>query len=276
MPFRYEVTPGYFAAAATSLLAGRDFTAHDQKGSPAVGILNAEFARRMFGSVDAAMGRFFRLQDGTRVQIVGIVENGKYLSTTEDRQPAVFLCSLQWPAISSYIVVRSQRPPDQLAALVRDTARKVEPGLPADVQSWNTLLGVALFPARMATLALGVLGGIGAILSITGIFAMAAYSVSRRLKELGIRVALGARRTQVLQTALGRALNLLALGSAGGVVLGFLASRVLASVVYGATPRDPFVVAGVILSMALLGLVATWVPAQRALAANPMVLLREE
>jgi ABC-type antimicrobial peptide transport system permease subunit len=116
----------------------------------------------------------------------------------------------------------------------------------------------------------------GAILSITGIFGMAAYSVSKRLRELGIRVALGAQRSEVLREALGRAIRLLALGSAAGLILGMLASRVLAAIVYQATPRDPVVLAGVVLAMALLGLVATWIPARRALTVNPLVLLREE
>jgi len=105
---------------------------------------------------------------------------------------------------------------------------------------------------------------------------MAAYSVSKRLRELGIRIALGAQRTEVLGAALGRALKLLAIGSAAGLVLGLLAARVLASIVYGATPRDPFVMGGVVVAMSLLGLVATWIPAQRALSLDPLILLREE
>jgi ABC-type antimicrobial peptide transport system permease subunit len=113
-------------------------------------------------------------------------------------------------------------------------------------------------------------------LSITGIFGMAAYSVSKRLRELGIRVALGAQRKEVLQAALGRALRLLAIGSVAGLLLGILASRVRAFVVYQATPRDPLVLAGVVVAMALLGLVATWIPARRALSVNPLVLLRED
>jgi ABC-type antimicrobial peptide transport system permease subunit len=133
-----------------------------------------------------------------------------------------------------------------------------------------------LFPGRVATVALGIMGLMGAVLSITGIFGMAAYSVSRRLRELGIRMALGAQRKEVLETALGRAVRLLGIGSAAGLVLGILASRVLASIVYQATPRDPFVLGGVVLTMALLGLVATWIPAQRALAIDPLALLREE
>jgi ABC-type antimicrobial peptide transport system permease subunit len=114
------------------------------------------------------------------------------------------------------------------------------------------------------------------MLSITGIFGMAAYSVSKRLKELGIRIALGAQRTEVLQAALGRPFKLLALGSVAGLLLGLLASRVLASLVYQASPRDPLVLAGVVVAMSLLGLLATWIPAQRALSVDPLRLLREE
>ena len=134
----------------------------------------------------------------------------------------------------------------------------------------------ALFASRVATVSLGVLGMMGAMLSITGIFGMAAYSVSKRLRELGIRVALGAQRKEVLQAALGRAVKLLAFGSAAGLILGILASRVLAFIVYQATPRDPLVLAGAVAAMALLGLLATWIPAQRALSVNPLILLRED
>jgi ABC-type antimicrobial peptide transport system permease subunit len=134
----------------------------------------------------------------------------------------------------------------------------------------------ALFPSQMATISLGVMGLMGAMLSITGIFGMAAYSVSKRLRELGLRVALGAQRKQVLQAAIGRAFKLLAWGSIARLFLGILASRVLALVVYQATPRDPLVLAGVVLAMSLLGLLVTWIPARRAFSVDPMILLREE
>jgi ABC-type antimicrobial peptide transport system permease subunit len=128
----------------------------------------------------------------------------------------------------------------------------------------------------MATMALGFMGLMGAMLSITGIFGMAAYSVSKRLRELGIRMALGAQRKEVLQEAVGRAFKLLALGSGAGLLLGILASRVLAAIVYQATTRDPVVLAGVVVAMFLLGLLATWIPARRALSIDPAILLREE
>ena len=275
-PYKYDVSPGYFEAAGTRLLAGRSFLWHDDKSAPPVAVANAEFARKMFGTVSNAVGKYFRMQDGTHIQVVGVVEDGKYLGLNEDQQPAVFLPTPQSPLSTGYVVVRSRRDPQQLAAAMRARVRDVDSGLPADIQSWNSMLSVVLFPSRMATASLGVLGLMGAMLSITGIFGMAAYSVGQRLRELGIRVALGAQRTEVLQAALGRAFQLLAFGSAAGLILGLLATRVLAFIVYQATPRDPLVLAGVVLIMLLLGLLATWIPAQRALSVNPLILLREE
>jgi predicted permease len=276
MPYRYEVSAGYFQAAGTALLAGRDFSWHDDNNAPPVAIVNREFARKMFGSVANALGGYYKTQDGTRVQVVGVVEDGKYLTLTEDRQPAMFLHSVQSPLSASFLVVRSTRDPQHLAAAMRSKLQELDAGLPVDTQSWSGMLEVVQFPSRVATVALGALGIMGAMLSLTGIFGMAAYSVSRRLKELGIRLALGAQRKDVLEAALGRAVKLLAFGSAAGLFLGILASRVLASIVYEATPRDPIVLAGVVLIMALLGLLATWIPAQRALALDPVTLLREE
>ncbi|HMH01585.1 MAG TPA: ABC transporter permease, partial [Terriglobales bacterium] len=276
MPYRYDISPGYFDAAGASLLAGRSFSWHDDKNAPPVAVVNKEFAGKMFGSVTNAVGRYYKLQDGTRVQVVGVVEDGKYLSVTEDQQPAMFLPFLQSPSSAAYLVVRSHRDPQQLAAAMRSKLRELDAGLPLDTKTWNSLLAVVLFPSRVATVSLGVLGMMGAMLSITGIFGMAAYSVSKRRRELGIRVALGAQRTEVLQAALGRAVKLLAFGSAAGLLLGMLATRVLAFIVYQATPRDPLVLGGVVLAMSLLGLVATWIPAQRALPVGPLILLREE
>jgi ABC-type antimicrobial peptide transport system permease subunit len=217
------------------------------------------------------------MKDGSRVQVVGIVEDGKYGNLAEGPQPAMFLPTLQQKPSSEFaLVVRSNRDPQQLSDAITVTVRGLDAGLPFTLRTWNQELESALFPSRMATMALGVLGMMGAVLSITGIFGMAAYSVSKRLKELGIRIALGAQRNEVLQAALGRAFRLLAIGSVAGLLLGILATRVLASIVYQATPRDPLVLGGAVLAMALLGLLATWIPARRALSVNPLVLLHEE
>ncbi len=114
------------------------------------------------------------------------------------------------------------------------------------------------------------------MLAVTGVFGMASYVVSRRLRELGIRVALGASKREVLRVSLGRAFRLLTIGSAAGLSLGVLATRLLSSIVYQATPKDPMVLGGVVTTMLLLGLVASWIPARRALTVDPLILLREE
>ncbi|MGC2606898.1 MAG: FtsX-like permease family protein, partial [Silvibacterium sp.] len=273
----YKISPGYFRAARTTLLSGRTFTWNDDKNSPRVAVVNRQFAIRIFGSTTKALGGYFKRGDGARIQVVGIVEDGKYASLTETPRPAMFFPVLQSQSTQMSIVVRSNRDPRQLSAAVKNTMRTLDPGLPFDITMWTAELNdAALFASRAATVSLGVLGVMGAMLAITGIFGMAAYSVSRRLRELGIRIALGAQRKEVLQAALGRAFKLLAFGSAAGLILGLLATRVLAYIVYQATPRDPLVLAGVVLVMLLLGLLATWIPAQRALGVDPLILLREE
>lgn len=272
----YSVSPGYFEAARTTMLMGRTLTWHDDKNSPRVSLINREFANRIFGSVTTALGSYFKMPDGSRVQVVGIVEDGKYASLAESPQLAIFRPILQTPSPQSALVVRSNSDQQQLAAAIRSKMHDLDSGLPFEIRTWGQELESALFPSRMATLALGVLGMMGAILSITGIFGMAAYSVSKRLRELGIRIALGGQRREVLQTALGRAFKLLVIGSAAGLVLGILASRVLAFIVYQASPRDPLVLTGVVIAMSLLGLIATWIPARRALSIDPLILLRED
>ena len=276
-PYSFRISPGYLQAAGTALLSGRAFTEHDDKNAPRVAIVNRDFATKIFGSPANALGHYYKLQDGTRIQVIGIVENGRYKGLTDEGAKAMFLPILQWPTMATNLVIRSSRDPRQVAGAIKNTLRDLDRSLPAYIETWNKQLDdFALFPAHAATVSLGVLGVMGALLSITGIFGMAAYSVSRRLKELGIRLAIGARPSEVLRAALGRAVKLLAYGSAAGLILGILASRVLAHIVYQATPRDPLVLIGVVLVMALLGLVATWIPAQRALSLDPLTLLRED
>jgi predicted permease len=274
--FVFSISPEYFRAAGTVLQSGRTITWHDDKNGPAVAVINQKFASEVFSSVTNAVGGYFKQRDGTRTQVVGIVEDGKYNNLTEDQQPAMFLPLLQSPSSHTYLAVRSDRDPGQLVATIRSTLRGLDAGLPVYIQPWSNEMDDVLFGSRMAAMALGVMGVIGAMLSVTGIFGMAAYSVSKRKRELGIRIALGAHRKEVLQAALGRAFKLLAFGSAAGLLLGILASRVLASIVYTATPRDPLVLTGVVLAMSFVGLVATWIPAQRALSLDPLTLLREE
>jgi predicted permease len=272
----YDISPGYFRAAGTTLLAGRDVSWHDDSKAPQVAVVNEKFARKVFGSAPKAIGGYFKLDSGKQIEVVGVVENGKYQSLTEDQHLAMFFPLLQDASTDTTLVVRSDRDPQEIAGALERTLRKLDPGLPFGIRTWDRELASALFPSRVATVALGVLGLLGAMLAVTGIFGMASYVVSKRMRQLGIRVALGAGQKEVLRAALGRAFRLLAIGSAAGIVLGVLASQVLAHIVYDATSKDPLVLGGVVLTMLALGLVAAWIPAQRALAVDPMILLREE
>ena len=266
----FDISPGYLKAAATRLMAGRDFTWQDDANSPKVAVINQTFARKLFGNA-SAIGQHFMTGKEDRYEIVGIVEDGKYDSLTEDPSAAVFYPLAQGTNSRTILVLRSQLPPADAAKALNHILSGIDPALPISIESWPASLGLVLFPARVAAASLGIMGLLAAMLAITGTFGVAAYSVSKRMRELGIRVALGARRTQLMRSALGRPLVLLTSGSLVGLALGMLVSRFLAQIVYHATSRDPLVMGGVVATMALIGLVATWIPARHAsLSWKPM------
>ena len=273
----FQVSPDYFRAAGTAFLAGPDLHhARRRQGSD----------RRRRQSRICPQGLRLRrpgdwqafqiLGRHNRAEVVGVVEDGKYQTLTEDQKPAMFFSFLQHSGSDTWIIVRSQRDPQEIATALHRSMRSLDPALPLEIRTWNSELDSALFASRVATVALGVLGLLGAMLAITGIFGMASYTVSKRLREFGIRIALGANQRKVLGAALGRAFRLLAIGSAAGMILGVLATRVLSFIVYQATPKDPLILGGVVLTMLCVGLVAAWIPARRALTVDPMILLREE
>ena len=268
------ISPDYLEAARTQLMAGRDFSWYDTNTTPRVTIVNKTFARKMWGDAPA-IGQHFIFLDHLR-EVVGVVEDGKYLEIQESPQPVVYLPLSQNEQANTVFVVRSQQPAKEMVPAIERALNTIEPNAPVTVQSWSDALAGPLFPARAATIALGVMGGLASILAVTGIFGMAMYNVSRRMKELGIRVALGARMRHVMNVALGRPIMLLGVGSMVGLLLSSLAGWLLEQIVYQANPRDPVVLVGAVLTMALLGIAASAIPALRAMAIDPSKLLREE
>ena len=273
----FSISPEYLTASGMRLLAGRNFTWHDDADSPPVVLVNETFARRMFGSA-SVVGQHFLLYGGKiPKEVVGVVEDGKYLSLTEDPQPAMFFpLTQEINSNHTVLVVRSTLPPTELAGMLDRTLSNIDRNLPLTLHSWADAMDLAFFPARAATAALGIMGVLAAMLAITGTFGVATYSVSKRMKEFGIRVAVGAARVELVRAALGRPLLLLLSGSIAGLGLGVLASRLLAQIVYEATPRDPLVLGGAIVTMALLALLATWIPARQSMSVEPARLLRED
>jgi hypothetical protein len=270
----YQMSPGYLEAAGTRLLAGRDVSWHDTTQTPYVAIVNQTFARNLWGQTPAIGQRFILKANLT--EVVGVTENGKYHDLEESPQPAVYLPLSQVGQGETVFVVRSRLAPNAMAVVLTRTLSGILPDVPITVESWPDALAGELFPARAATVALGAMGLLAAMLAATGIFGMAAYSVSRRTKELGIRVALGARRAQVIGAAVGRPIVLLGVGSVVGLLSGVFATRLLAQIVYQANPRDPLVLVCAALTMVLLGVAASAIPACRALAVDPSQLMREE
>jgi predicted permease len=271
----YHVSPGYFAAIGTRLLRGRDFSWRDGREAPPVAIVNETFARQVAGTADA-VGRLFRYADRTLVEIVGVVEDGQYISLTEEPRPALFRPAEQWYSPETVLIVRAV-----IDGAHANEMRKAIAGLDSTLPVHRTgslaqHIGVAFFPAKAATVALAAFGALAAMLAITGIYGIASYSVSQRVREIGIRIAVGAQRRHVLRFVLGRTVVLLVVGSALGIAGGAAASRLLANIVYQASPRDPLVLGSVAATMAIIALASALGPARRAISTDPLRALRQD
>jgi predicted permease len=272
----YDVSPGYLAAAGTPLLAGRDVSFTDTARTPAVAVVNREFVRRLFHS-EQAVGRYFKNSSGVSIQIVGIMADGKYFTLSEDPEAAAFFPISQKADTRTALVVGALGDAADMPATIRKVVRDLDPAVPIRESSvWSSQLALSLFPSQVATVALGLFGAFGLLLSMAGTFGLASYTISKRLRELSIRVALGGQAKQILAAALGRMLILLASGSVVGMVLGVAASRVLSAIVYHASAQDPFVLVAVALTMVLTGSLSVAGPVRRALRLDPAKLLREQ
>ena len=269
----YQVSPEFFAALGIKLLAGREFTWHDDSKSPPVAIINLALAKRAFHTENAVGKRF----PGSLVEVVGIAEDGKYESLTESQQPVVF-----WPILQRYnstttLEVKSSLPAAQMVSEVRSAMAKLDPEMPLyGAGGLEQMLGFAFLPTRAAAVALSAFGLLAIMLAATGIHGLVAYAVSRRTHEIGIRMAIGARPIQILRVILGKTAVLLFFGSLVGFVLALAAGRVITSIVYESQPRDPLVMFSVWCAIALLGLFASWSPARRATRVDPLIALHYE
>jgi ABC-type antimicrobial peptide transport system permease subunit len=209
--------------------------------------------------------------------VIGVVETGKYTTLTEAPRPVLFRPAMQLYNATTTLVVRSALSEVEMAEQMRKAIGDLDSRLPLfGVGSLTQMLGFAFFPSRAATVALSAFGVLAIMLAVTGIYGLAAYAVSKRIRDIGIRIAVGAQPWQVLRSVLGRTVMLLSIGSSLGLALGLAAGQVLSSVVYEASARDPLVLAAVTLSMALIGLGAAMAPARQALSIDPIRALRQE
>jgi predicted permease len=275
----YAISPGYLAAVGTRLLAGRDVDWRDRAGGPRVAVVNRTFGRTLFPG-ESAIGKRFRFGSDPKaeqIEIVGMVEDGKYESLGEDPELAVFLPLAQNYNHWTTLVVRTSLPEGQATASLRRLIAEMDPTMPLfNTGSLRDQLAYPLFPARVAAVVLGLFGFIAVVLAATGVFALVAYAVARRTREIGIRMALGADAGQVLGTILVRTGILWLAGVAGGAAITLVAGRGLSAVLYGVGPNDPQTYAIALVLMAAVCGFSCWLPARRALRIDPSRSLREE
>ncbi len=271
----YQVSPRYFEAVGTRFVSGRDFTADDTPDRPAVAIVNQAFVRRAMRT-DDPLGRRFRTGATRFVQVVGVVEDGKYENLSDSPEPAIFEAAAQSYNSTTVLVARSSGPEANMAREMAAIVAELDPGVPLLSQgSMNDAIAIAFLPAQIAGAALSAFGVLAVVLALVGVYALAAYSVSARFREIGIRVAIGARRRHVMRFVLGRTTLLLGVGSFVGLLASVAASQIMTSILYHASTREPVILFAATVSMSLVGLVASWIPARRALGVDPARTLRD-
>jgi len=272
----YMVDPGYFRTMQTRILSGRALDAHDRQGAPNVAIINRALADRLFPNENALGGRLAGWGTGP-AEIVGIAEDGKYGSLSDDNTPAVFWPILQHYNSTTVIIARSPLPSDQLVGLLRNAVRELDPTLPFyQAGSLDDHLSYPLFPAHVAASMLGAFGVLAIVLAATGVYGVMAYAVARRRREIGIRMAIGATQGQVMGLVMRRTTVLLVIGASLGALAALSVGGLLSPILYNVSPKDPAAFALAVLLMAAVALAAAWLPALHAARIEPSSALREE
>jgi len=223
----------------------------------------------------SAIGRTLGFH-GDRVLVVGVVRDAKYGTLTERKQPFVYLPIAQYPRPDRRLIVRTALDPATLAPLIRDAVRSLDPALPPPlVTTLRRETTIVLFPQRVAATVTGVLGGVGLLLAAVGLYGLIAFSVGRRTREIGVRVALGAQRRDVLGMVVREGMRLAGTGVVVGVLLAAAATRLIAAFLFNVSPLDGLTFAGMSGLFIVVALVASYVPARRAAATDPLTALRE-
>jgi len=271
-----RIAPDYFQTMGISLLRGRDFTSPESVEGSGVAIINEALAKRLWKNQDP-MGRrfnFFGEEPSSEVAVVGVVPTGKYRTLGEDPLPVVYLPQLR---ARRTLVARTSGEPATALESIRHEIYAVDPKIAAtDLETMQQYMSLPLFPARTTGLLLGVSGGMALALTVIGLFGVISYVVFQRTHEIGVRVALGAQRSDILNLVVRHGLVLTAIGLATGLGIAFGATRLLSSLLYGIAATDPTTFIGVAALLCLVTLLACYLPARRAMRVDPVVALRYE
>jgi putative ABC transport system permease protein len=270
-----DITPDYFRVLQTPLLKGRFFTEADTADSPRVVIVNQAFAKKYFGNGEALGKRISR--DDTKPEwmtIVGVVGNIKHKSLDSAAQPEYYLPHTQGPDREMVLAVRSAQDARTLARAIREELRNIDPDIPlANVRTLDAVVADSIAPRRLSVVLLGAFSGIALLLASVGMYGVISFLVVQRTHEIGVRMALGAQRSDVLKMVIGHAAKLLFIGAAIGLPIAFLSSSAVRTVLYQVSPFDLWIFVAVPMILAGVGLLASYVPAIRATRADPMISL---
>lgn len=273
----YHVSPGYFRTMQTRFVAGRDLESSDREGSELVAIVNEAFVSRILQTADGIGQRVRIGRNAQPTKIIGVVEDGKYLSLGDDQQSVIFFPLAQRYNPMTTAIIRCNLPALETVQMLRSAIAELDPYMPVfQAGPVSDELNIPLAPARIGAAALGAFGALAIVLAATGVYGVMAYAVARRTREIGIRIAVGATSGSILRIVLIRGGLLLItgiiLGSIGALALGNLLSAIL----YGVSPRNPLGITIAASMMTAITAVACWVPARRAARIDPVVALREE
>jgi predicted permease len=270
------VSPGYFSTMRIRLLQGRDFSLHDNHDGVGVAVVNQAFVKKFFANEDPLR---HRLKSHDHLyEIVGVVGDVKHEDLGAPSFPDLYLCNLQaevqpW----TFFAVRSHTEPKALIPTVREAMKQIAPEEP--IQGVNTMTDLVEYwmsPQKFNSLLLAIFAGLALVLAAIGIYGIIAYSVVQRTREIGIRMALGADRTNVLRLILGQGARIGMLGLVIGAAAAYLSTRALSSMLYGVDPHDPMIFAAIAVSLFVVVVLASYLPARRATRVDPLIALRYE
>jgi predicted permease len=278
-----QISPNYFQALSVPLLAGRDFNDYDAANAPKVAIVNETFARKLFDSVNP-VGQRFRKEATPSTpemvyEIVGVVKDTKYEDLRENFGPIAYLPNSQEPGTTStgvQFVIHSNLPKTELTAAVKRVLADVNPAISIKFIDFKLMIAESMVRDRLMATLSGFFGLLALLLASIGLYGILSYGVASRTKEIGIRMALGARSQEVLYLILREALLLVLVGVALGLPVVFAATRFASSLLFGLTPTDPLSLSVAALLLFAVAVVAGYLPARRATKVDPLVALRYE
>ncbi len=270
------ITPDYFQAIGIPLLLGRQFTEAEMKPQPEVAIVNNAFARKFWPNEDP-LGKYILLQDGNfprgPLVVAGVAGDVKQFGLATEPRPEIYLPMRRH---SMTLIVRTNGNPAQWAAAVREAVKSLDNRTAIGMRTLEQMVSRSTWSRRTLALMMGVLGAVALLLAAMGIYGVISYLVAQRTREMGIRLALGAQRREILNLVLGQGLTLTMIGVAAGLALAFALTRFLSSLLFGVSAADPVTFVAIALLLAVVAVMASYLPAHRAMKVDPITALRHE